>query len=405
MLLLATVVGGCASHCPEVNVLRMALAERTAASEPHVVLSVPFVVADGLMQKEIRRVGPVPLTPPLLGPLETLLGRIVATPTHPRLTALDDGGLGLMLDVQIQHADDTWLSIGLTIRLRTEVADGVARILIRPADLRDVRPRLGAEAKEVLQKALAAAMPNLLEELIEPEVLAEIASSLAAYLGSEGYGVIRDHLLEHIGEIGSLRLSLPDLPLRRVRLRVAEASRLELVGMSDLPVRRGLSRVTAAPDRMQLTMSGSMMTELTNWAMDQGHLPSRYNSDMKADEDGSLSARLDWDPSATRPLKLHVFAEEPECVRVLVGARLTLSVKFGYVRSRVSEGEIESVDGSWRAQLGVWLGQLGRGPIDFTQKRAAHIDFKVADRAQRIIVDDIALTSETLAMRLRVVDD
>ena len=367
MLAVALSLTACASHCPEVNTLREALATRPATSEPHLVLSIPFAVAQPLVDAELATMSALRI--PLLD--------IEARAQRAQLIA-SDGDLALDTQLTIRRDEEELAALGATIVLAPTIEGGNITFAIRPADLKSVEPRITP-----LGDSTAGA----------------IAREIIAYLGAEGFALIRDELLSDLGAIVKLRVALPDLPISAVEVGAA-GEHITIAAQTDRPVRRGVQGA-ATGDNITLRMSGSAMAELANWAMDEGHLPRRYNQDMEADASGDLSLRIDWSAGGARPLRLHVFMEQPECIRVLVAATMSVGVERGDLKTIVSDGEIIDVAGSWRAKIGVWLDRLGDGPIAFVQQRAARVEIDIAGKRRVIELTGAALENDELILYAR----
>lgn len=375
----ALALSGCGAPCKPLATARAELAAgRETTTDPHLSIAAPHALLDALIAPRVQQLAPVPITPPLLGLVVPVLAGLQASVRSMTLRAADEGHVGMALAVDVGKAGAAWVTLHLDVQLQPEVVDGALEIQLRPGDLRGVTPTLGPEGEALLARAIGEAFGE--EDRPGPEALAKAASALAGFLLAKGYEELREGLLGDLGAVARMRIALPDVPIEAVRLRSGDTPmpHLNIGIVSGLPVHTAVT-ATASPQPGVLAMrlSGSMLAELVNWGMAEGLLPGRFNREPEPDEQGTFRPVLDWRADSARPLLLHVLAHEPECFRLTIGARLALEVRDGKLVSRVTDGEVEAIEGSWLVQLGVALDRAGEDPIAFANERLASLRVEV----------------------------
>jgi hypothetical protein len=377
--------------------VRTALDTRVPSADPHVTIAIPFAQVDrelapAIEKEKAQRLRPIAAIPSLFVDAKVRTGRVIVT---------DGDNAGVELVVDIGQDAVQWVSLTMVVRLRPQVVDGAAVLRVMADDLREVKPRFGADARDKLKEALRSALPAALAPA--DGFVVGVADELLAFLGGEGFRLIREELLPRVLKLTEVSVELPDVPVGSVDVRAADAPHPQMMIAlgSDLPVRKGVvNRAAAGANSITVRMSGSTAAELANWAMVQRLIPPTYNSDFEPDDQGTLEPRLDWRPGDPHPLRIHVFATEPTCVRVIVAAAWRLSVRDGDIVSEVTEGEMVEVDGAWPVVAGLWLSRLGAEPLRFAQKHTASLRLTLAGRQRLVVLEDAAVLHDEVQVVL-----
>ncbi len=257
-----------------------------------------------------------------------------------------------------------------------------------------------------------ARLPAAIRALTPRAVINAAASKLVARLGEEGFALLRRPLLRRLGTISGLRVKLPDLPLERVELWTLKArpgaapAALALDLFTALPVRGALPRspspLPAPPDALQVRVAGSVVAELTNWAIDRGLLPRRYDKELRPKPKGGFRPHFDWRAGQPRPLKVHVFRTRRPCAHVLVGARAEVRVAGDRLKVSITDKQVERVEGPPLVKLGLWFDGLWSTAVRKTRARAATVVLKRGKHEIKLRVRAAVLTDEELAFALGV---
>jgi hypothetical protein len=149
-------------------------------------------------------------------------------------------------------------------------------------------------------------------------------------------------------------------------------------------------------------MAGSAVAELTNWAIDQGLLPQRYDKELRPKPEGGFRPHFDWRAGQPRPLKVHVFRTRPPCTHVLVGARAEVRVAGDKLKITITEKQVERVEGPPLVKLGVWFDGLWSSAVRKTRERAAAVVIKQGKHRVKLRVRAAVLTDAELAFALGV---
>jgi hypothetical protein len=409
-------IWGCGPSCKQIADARSALrAGRKATSTAHLQLGIPHALANRLIAEGLRDVPPVPLELPgvkglgLLVPALSELRLTVATRSLRLVPAAEDH-LGLSLDLELRDGSEVLMELGLDLELRPRLerdAEGqVLTVELEGEGLRAVRPRLGPEPSERLARAIHRRLPHLIRSTVPVQALARVAGGLIERLGADSYALLRSAVLERLGRIKQVRLRLPELPVERVHLRSprSQVPHLAVDLFTDLPVREGLegdqSMKLLKRDAVQVRVAGSAVAELSNWAMERGLIPARYDRDLKPKAEGGFSPIFDWEHRQPRPLKIHVFRKQKPCAHVQVGARARVAVKKEKLVLTLEDREMERVQGPPLVRLGVWLDSLWSRALTTTKELAAQTRLRLGGHEVRVRIEQARLYQRELVLGL-----
>lgn len=404
--LLVSWQSGCSGPCKQVEAEWAAVrAERAPAAEPHVLVQVPYALANRLITSTLGETIEVPVR---LGDLDVLGMVGVAAPEFAGLrlvareVAVEPGPPGrVRFTVRVELVDDRGLLLGL--RAVADVAPGLEASAItlglRPDHLVSLEPELGPRAASALGTALVARVPAMARM---PKMVVERGAARAVeQLVARGHGLVRDTLLVRLGELTRLRFQLPvAVPVERVELRsLAEpAPALELAVHTALPVRAGLASAVPAPDAVSVHVSGSAAAELANWAIEAKLAPQRYTRKLEPDEDGPYRPHFDWRAEhAERPLLVHMFALDGKgCAHFAAGARPHLRVQDGKVFAHVSNRKLEHSVGPPLLEFLADLNGFFQRSVSRTRSAVASTRLTVGDRAVDLTLVSAEVTSADL---------
>mgnify|MGYP006969400712 CR=1 FL=1 len=280
----------CGGYCETIAATRTALRTREPTSEPHAALLIPFASVQPLVAEAARSLPPLRLTPPLVALVAGLSIRAAVTDATLTVVA-GEPALRVTLAVGPEErssqqnepeATKAWLVIDAVVRLRPEVDDGVLHVSVLPEDVADLEPHLAEPSRALLSERLAAWVNDDDREDVEvaERVLSIAADALIAYVGGEGWALIRDDLLADVGELVQLRFALPKLPIERLEVTAAETPRPQLVVAihTPLPVRAGVATRRGSPSaRTTSRRSGASACAKPSRASSLAHLlPSTH---------------------------------------------------------------------------------------------------------------------------------
>lgn len=405
----------CGPPCRSIADARDALrSNRPAITRPHAQVLLPHTLANRLLAAAVKQTPPIPVKAPVLAPIfEPLLGTLALSFTRAQLVPAPAGRLGLDLTTELRAERETLATVHLRTWLlpRVRRKDDGSRVLELGLDadsVRRLRPEISPGAAEQIAALLEARLPGAIRALTPRAVITAAASKLVAWLGEEGFALLRRPLLRRLGAISGLRVQLPDLPLQRVELRTLTSphNALALDLYTALLVRAALptspSPLPASPDALQVRVAGSAVAELTNWAIDEGLLPRRYDKELRPDPEGGFRPHFDWRVGQPRPLKVHVFRTRRPCAHVLVGARAEVQVKGEKLKLTITDRQVEHVEGPPLVKLGIWLDGLWSTAVRKTKERAAAVVLKHGKHQLKLRIREAVLTDDELAFSLGV---
>ncbi len=411
-LLLLGVLPSCADYCAQIERSEVqARRRKPTRASPHMRVVIPYSLLDRLIARRLSKLEPFALAPPVVGLIVPALRRLRVVAKKLSLRPAAEGQVGFAVELVLRGGEQDWLKLRVKARIRPEVVDGAIVIGLRADDLRRVEPELGPAPRKAIANALRETLPAALLDSLSEEDLADLAATLIEYLSAEGYEALRDGLLKDLGEIAKLRLALPRLPIDALEVRsmLEPSPRLVVDVQSSLAVHTGLPADSGlgvigdggSPRALRVYMSGSMVAELGNWAIDNGQLPPRYDSDLEPDPKGHFRPRFDWLAGDERPMKIHVVSTEPQCVQLRIGARPRLRFVGQDLVFHLDDGQIEQVTGTWIVQLGVQFKRLGKGPMAFSKQRAKSMSLSLSGQELELDAVDALIDGQQMRLDLQ----
>jgi hypothetical protein len=400
---LATVAAaGCTTPCDQIARQRQALLDRAAPPDgaPHAVAWIPLAVANDILAPRVREVDAIPMEVPGAGLLGPYLRGLTVQPRAMRLEPTSGSGVGLALDLDVIQDARPLFSLAARGAIEPSYDPATRRVVVelRPADFTSVTPSLAPDAIARLTAALERAIPSVARLLLPGPVITAGAAMVGETVLASSFPMIRERLLARLGPIARVEVSLPDLPVERIVTSTRPGD-----GGGALRIARGVAPDTAPPSRpgaaATLLLSGQTVAEYANWAMSDGRLPARFDEHGRGAADGMYRAHLAWE-TGDRPLRVHVFRLEGQCLRALLSATPGLRVQGERIVLEVDEVHVDELEGpSWaglaRLFSGIWLGALER-----TQSIAGTLELSVGDRPVRARVTDVTRTGDLVDLAL-----
>lgn len=436
----AATTTACGSRCPEVASARDALTTRAAAPDRgrDVRVVLPFVSVNELLAATLREQPlAVPLDPPDLGPIQLVAPislTAVVLDIELRPAAPDRVRFATHLEIRDATEPLTTLAVVAEVAPVLEHRDGADELLLRLGgdSVISLNAELPADAEAALLRAVTRWLPSALRDRIPRALLDGAARKLGAHLVGGAYDQLRRHLLSRLGERTALRLRLPDVPIRQVALRslapsgvvAAAAASSSATGgsllveiLTDLPVRRGLpalplsapSAPSASPSTFTVELSPSTTAELTNWAIEQGHLPRWYSRGLSPSPSGEYRPRFDYlaaddlhPAQPTHPFKIYAFQERGGCSYFRVGVEAELAMDGDRLRVTAVDRQLEASAASPLIEAAAWVKYFLFGSLDLSKRVAARTRLSIGGRSFESRVVAASLTPSELRFALQL---
>lgn len=404
----AVVAAGCRVKCRTLPDAQAAVRARAlppaSGDRPHAQLRLPHHRVNALLADVVADDPPAVTMP---NPLRLIpLGELRVVARRVELGAAGPDRIGFTVVLALEHDRRVLTTMELDIEGRPELVRGDSGAAIEIAfdgdSVRAVRPRLGADAIAKLAVVLPQHLPESLRDRIPGPLLATAAGQLISYVAEESFPLVRRTLLARLGEVTRSRVSLPELPIERIRARTVELPQpgLAIDIFTSLPVTGGLA--AEADDwapvsaTAELRFAGPTVAEVANWSITAGHLPRQYNRELEPRDGGDYVPVYAWGQSG-RPLRIHVFQIEGRCNWIEVGARPRAELDGDKLVVSVDDGNIERViEGSPLVRFGVWVKRLSSGAIARSQSVAAGTTVTVGKRTVRARVVDVSISGDEL---------
>jgi hypothetical protein len=413
-MVLTVLTAGCASPCEKV---KTQFGELTGPARPaegdHFRLAIPFELIDHLVQREVAGIPRARLPLPSisgisLGTVSVGIDRVIAMPA-PRAE------LGFRVDVSLKSGRKVLLPIRMKVRVRPQLDPKNAQVVIAldSKSLVALDAELGPGGTKPLTDAIWAQLPSAARMLTNKGQIAELTKSLGDQLVRDAAKLVREELLDDLGEVARIELDLPPIPVDAITVRSSDDDLF--VGFhSPLAADASLSpaprRHAEVPKNLvQLTMSAAAAVALANYEMKKGSVPARFDLDGSPAPDGPLQAVLAWDGSTkTKPLRVHAFLLEPEqagrskkdCAHITLGATPALGVDRGHLVLSTRDAKIEKVEGSTAIKAGLFFSGVTRQSFVHAEQIAAQTEFELGGQTFQARVQGAQLRGQNLVLGL-----
>jgi len=245
--------------------------------------------------------------------------------------------------------------------------------------------------------------------MISPEAIAAAASVLTGHVLSVTYPALRSSLFAGLRPIARFSIELPELPLERVEFSTLDTGEglLVLRAHTTFPVTSGLTPGTVlepSGEGVDMIMTGSVVAELANWAMERDRLPSRFDGNGEPDVNGPYEVALSWSPDdeERRPLRVHVWKLQPRCLTAVIAARPELGLSDGRIVLEVRDRRVEQLEGPPLAEVARWFAPLWLRAFSHTQSTAASFTLDAGGRSLAARVTDIERNGSTVRLSLQL---
>lgn len=397
LVVLVAGVLGCGERCAAIASRRDRIARRSIAAGPHAEVWLPFERVNEVLAELVRD---EPVQAPLEVPALGMLGvkSLVATATSVRLVAAREDRLRFAMIVAIAEGERAITGMAVTVEIEPVLRAGELLAGFGPDSLRSVRPQLDPGAEGALGDAVARWLPY--GDKVPRAMRDRAAGELASYLTGKGFGLLRDSLLKRLGEVTTLRVRLPALPIARTRIR-SEARGVAIEITTTLPVRQGIA-TAARSDDITVRISASTAAELANWSIANGYLPRHYTRGLDPKPDGEYTPVFDYVAGARRPAKLYLFQDRGGCSYFGVGMAFAIAMAGDKLRIDTRDRLVEDVRAAAPLEAGLWVKQLIQGPVDRSYRAAARTEITGGGRrfATRIVAADARHDEIDLALRV-----
>jgi hypothetical protein len=408
-VVIALAATGCGSRCKDVAAARTALTARagTPNRTADVEVAVPMVRANTVMAELLQQKPmSVPLDVPDLGLVAATLRPLTATVREVKLVPGSAGKVRFVVQLAVDDPDQQVTMITATAEVEPVLtrANGAAELAIGlgPQNVLKLRPELGAEGKAKLGSAVTRWMPEKLKDRLPQPLVDAAAAKLGSHLTGAAWTVLQKTLLVKLGEVTTMKLRLPDVPVARVDVRSISAPDVLLVEISsDLPIRAGLSPLAAPPAEISVRIAGSAAAELANWAIDQGHAPQWYTRSLTPSPKGEFRPRFDYLPGKSHPLKVYAFQERGGCSYFKVGVNAKLGMDGTKLVATATDRDLETSEASTVIEIAAWAKYFLTGWVDRSKKVAAHTRLAVGSRALETQVISASLAHDELTLGLQ----
>jgi hypothetical protein len=398
---------GCGAHCADIAARRSAVVtRRDVATDPHLQIRIPLARANELLAGLVAAEPfSAELPTPKIGPFTLPIRALTAVTRSIELLPAPADRLRFEVRFGIEDSERTITTLAITAEIAPVIqrTDHGIELVVRVAaeNLLGLTPVLDADAGHRMIEALTRWLPRMIRDHLPRESLDNAAQELREYLSNTAYRALEKHVLPRLGELTTLRLQLPLLPITTVKLaETTDAITLDL--MTELPARHGLTAKPPASEDMMLRVSGSVATALANWGIERGHLPQHYTRDLTPKPEGEYWPWFEFVTQERRPVKIHIFQERNGCSYFQVGMTVKLEVAGEQLNVAMLDQLVEGVDAGSPLEAALWVKQLIQGSIDSTRKAATQTRFTFGERAlvTRIIGATLADGEIDIALKL-----
>ncbi len=410
--------GGCAAPCEKVRQRESALRHPQAAQRtgPQMVVSVPLTTLNHLLSRPVAKLRPVALPIPDVGlpqlpGLSLGLGNMRIHVQQIAVVPAPDGLLGIDIALGLSSGRKQVTSLHLQTQVRPQIdpQGGKIRVAVGAGDIAKLKPTLAPSERTRLANFLWSQVPSSLHRLVSRSRVEQAANTMIDNLLGRSFEGVRRNLLGNIHRYLEFSFDLPHVPVSSVRLRSGKSGEVAAL-MLDVQSPLAAAAVTApgarltgqSPHQVQVQMSGSMVAALANRAMDEGQIPARYTRSGAPSPHGEFTAGLTWVPGP-KPLKLHAFKTDRDCVHIQFAATPKLSISGADVVVAVDDAKIERSTGSAKVRAALWFSGIGRQTFSFSESLAAgfSLDLPGAPVKAQVVAADVRGDDVIFGLNLR----
>ncbi len=405
-------LSACASPCTRVKEAYADLADAAKPGTPgdHLRLSIPFELANLVVNREVRRLprAPVPL-PAIagvsLGTASVGVDRVQLVPGKPDEVAF-------VADVSLRSGKQTLLPIRLDARVRPRLDpdSGTVIVALDEAGLVSMDAALGPGGARALVDTLWAQLPTAARMMTSKDELTRLAEPAATEMLRRATDIVERELLDELGAVARIELDLPAIAVDELHVR-STTDDLVVGVHTPLPARGSVAPTLprATPKhQVELAMHGAVAAALVNDAMKTGQVPDRFGLDGVADPKGALTAQVGWDEAAPKPLLVHAFLLDPtaagrpakDCALVTLDATPRVIADRGRLILSTDDASVRNVEGSAAVKAGLFFGGVSRRSFEHVEHIAIDTEFELGAQPLRAELQNAQLTSDHLVFGL-----
>ncbi len=386
IVLVPLLTASCAAPCEKVRKRETALRNpgEVAATGPQMVVSIPLTTLNHLLSRPVAKLRPVALPIPELNlpqlpGLKLGLGNVRIHVQQIAVVPAPDGLLGLDIVLGLSSGNKPITAIHLQTQVRPQInpQNGTIQVAVGANDIAAIKPTLPASERKRLANFLWTQVPASLTRLVSRGRVEQAAAGLVENLLGRSFESIRRNLLGNLHQYLTFSFDLPEVPVRTVHLRSGKSGEVPALLLdvttplaAAAVARPGTRLQNQSPHQVQVQMSGAMVATLANRAMAEGKIPARYNRSGAPSPQGEFTAALSWVPG-DKPLKLHAFKTDRDCVHIQFAATPKLSIAQTDVVVKVDDAKIEQSTGSAKVRAALWFSGVGRQTFSFSESLAA----------------------------------
>ncbi len=404
---------GCGSTCDRIGKDReQFLVRQGTNTDTHIELTIPFAVANQLVEPHVSKVKPIDIALPGLGKLASYFGALSIAPTRVTIEAAGADRLGFHLDFDVQRNGLRVFAMYLDSEVRPEFDIEARKVVVgfTPEVLEKARPGLSGDAKRDLSEAIYSQIPSPVRLLIPHSTVDSAVDSALERLLDSFYDWTKGRMLPMMSAMSRMEISLPNVPLAAARISSTtdNGGYLRLEMTTSLPVNKGVTGSRAgiselSRNNITFRTSGSVAAELVNWSMTKGKVPERYDAKGKAKKDGELRAGLDWIADDERPIKIYLWDLEKPCMRLTISAKPSIAVVGDNVEIKTQNMKTDDVEASAFTKVGVWFHLLWKDAMNVNKKSPARMKTTVAGKEMEAIVKKAAIERDELILEVSLI--
>jgi hypothetical protein len=403
---------GCGTNCEAIRQTREQFLDRQGATDdPHMVLAVPLRLVNGLIKKNLKTVKAASISLPGIGQIAPGHSRLWVKPHSVVVTGVRKDRvvflIALKLGVGTRELLGTKLEVEGSITFNARLS--ALELGFHPDSLRAAAPpKIDKKAVADLVAAVKHLLPHIPLSILGGTDMDSIVHTAVNQLLKSLYKKMPKKLLGGLSSLATIRVTLPSFPLRSMEIRETATKAGPVIDVSlytSLPVATGLHPETTLPgsfstSRARLRMSGTTATELANHAMKSGTLPSRYDDEGNANQEGPWTVGLGWATGA-RPAKLFAWKTEERCMFVRFGGEPRLAALKRKVRVDLEDGKLEQVKGPFALEAGAFLGLANRS-LEFSTQAVSTLEFTLAGKTLKTRIVEAKVKQDELIFDLDI---
>jgi len=406
VIVLSLVTTGC-GVCGQIAQHREAFERKVSATNhapaTHLRFTIPKSEIDGWEQRALANLQATAMSVPGLGDLGQSLGNLQVSPRAVTLVA-EEKGVRVGIDLDIKRGQQTLFGLEMkaVAPTRYDAKKGRLTVEVRADLFKSIKPRIRGDAVRGLTAAIRKALPMGMGRLVPAKRIDRLAKKGVERLLASTYKQLRSSLLTQLGRLTTFELEIPRLPLASLSLTTHNGA--WIIDIQSTFSARGLAPpAKSQPNSIQLDVSAFALAHIGNWAMEEGHLPTRYTEDGRASQSGPFLVGFDW-TATKRPAKVHVWTADPDdagvCVRVLAGGLPRLSYRKNALQVGFSDVKIEDAAGPPLFQSALKLLGITERAFNYTKVIALDSRLQLGNIQTLFALEDAKIRGDIVTFEL-----